>query len=141
MTVLYVDEDPEAGKTVCERLAKNYPTQRIVHAGSVLDASVKIRKYDPDMFILALYMPFIEGLLLAQEILNKGTEHPVIFLSAGSNKETIRLCSTIGKVHCVTKPVDFEALFYKLDTLMVEVFLKRFYSAKQCMQHSSRGVT
>lgn len=130
MTILYVDDDPDIVQMVCSRLSNNYPTQEIVFAENAFDALIQMREDEPDIFILDLYMPFIGGLRLAEAILSRGTEYPILFLSVCADEDTIRKCFDVGAVHYLRKPIDFDLLFYKLDNLMVEIFLKRFHKAK-----------
>lgn len=131
MTLLYVDDDADVTKMVIKFLSKNYPTQEIIHAENGFEAIYKIEEYDPDILLVDLFMPFLDGIRFVEHILKKSAEHQVIFLSVCNDPQMIRRCLATGAKYYIAKPINFDSLFYKIDTLMLEIFYKRLHQAKR----------
>lgn len=127
MTIMYVDDDADVSAMVLHMLSKNYPTQNVVHAENGIDALSKIRECDPDILLVDIYMPLLDGITFIEKYVS---ERLAIIVSACNDKKLMQRCLTVGARYYVTKPIDFDFLFYSMDTLMVEIFYKRFARAK-----------
>jgi CheY-like chemotaxis protein len=130
LTVLYVDDDVDIADMFSRRFKSNYPVHQIVHAENGFDALVKTRQLKPDLFLIDLSMPFVGGIELAQEIIRDGNHAPIVFLSDCLDEEAKEMCKRAGAAGFFTKPIDFNSLFYELDDMMLEVFVKRLDKAR-----------
>ncbi|MDX9811244.1 MAG: response regulator transcription factor [Bacteroidales bacterium] len=78
----------------------------------------------PDICVLDVMMPEMDGFTLAEKIKQEKPEMPVIFLTAKSLKEDIVRGLKIGADDYITKPFDPEVLILRINNI-----LKRAYSS------------
>lgn len=130
MTLLYVDDDVDVSNMVLRMLRKNYPTQKIIHAENPLEAIRTLSKCDPDIFLLDLLLPYLDGGEFAGFLGRAFPKHPILFVSVCRDPAAIERCMATGARSFFPKPVDFDVLFYTIDTLLVEIFYRRFHRAK-----------
>ncbi len=81
-------------------------------------------KVKPDICVLDVMMPEMDGFTLAEKIKDAQPEMPVIFLTAKSLKEDIVRGLKIGADDYITKPFDPEVLILRINNI-----LKRAYSS------------
>jgi DNA-binding response OmpR family regulator len=78
----------------------------------------------PDICVLDIMMPEMDGFSLAEKIKEASPDMPVIFLTAKSLKEDIVRGLKIGADDYITKPFDPEVLILRINNI-----LKRAYSS------------
>jgi DNA-binding response OmpR family regulator len=78
----------------------------------------------PDICVLDVMMPEMDGFSLAEKIKQANSDMPVIFLTAKSLKEDIVRGLKIGADDYITKPFDPEVLILRINNI-----LKRAYSS------------
>ena len=78
----------------------------------------KFKKYEFDICILDVMMPYKDGFTLAKEIRSKDKTTPIVFLTAKSMKEDVLKGYKIGADDYLTKPFDSEILLKKLEVLI-----------------------
>ncbi len=81
-------------------------------------------KVNPDLCVLDVMMPEMDGFTLAEKIKDAQPDIPVIFLTAKSLKEDIVRGLKIGADDYITKPFDPEVLILRINNI-----LKRAYSS------------
>ncbi len=114
--VLVVDDDIKMVKTI-ERLLynKNY----IVYSAlSGKDALTKLKETNPDIMLLDILMPEMDGYELCDKIKNNPSFStlPIIFLTEANDTEMIIKAFEHGAVDYVTKPFNSRILFARIDT-------------------------
>lgn len=70
-----------------------------------------------DLCILDVMMPNMDGFTLAEKIRARGSETPIIFLTAKNMKEDILRGYVVGADDYLNKPFDIEVLLLKLDVI------------------------
>lgn len=94
----------------------------VVTAVDGRDALEKVREHAPDLIILDVMMPNVNGWQVAEQL--KGdpiTSHiPIIFLSARAMEADIRKGATLGVESYVTKPFDPIELMDLVNRLLTE---------------------
>jgi CheY-like chemotaxis protein len=78
------------------------------------DALKFLQNHYPDMFILDIEMPKIDGYELAKKIKEKGHKAPIIFLTANATKEYVIQAVDVGAVDFIVKPVDKEHVLARI---------------------------
>jgi CheY-like chemotaxis protein len=73
---------------------------------SSADALRFLNKNRPDLFILDIEMPQLNGYELAEKIREIGQSAPIIFLTANSTKEYLIKAVTAGAVDFIVKPIN-----------------------------------
>ena len=104
--ILVADDDP----IIIQLLRVNLEMEGydVVTAGDGQDAVEKATKEDPDLIILDVMMPRMDGWAARLEILKDPNlaDTPVIFLSARAQQADLKKGLDAGAVEYVTKPFD-----------------------------------
>ncbi len=107
--VMVVDDDPDIRFVTCGLLELDFET---VQAESGLDALEKIERYEPDLVLLDISMPIMDGFATCRSIRRHDDfgEMPVFFLTALTNPESRQTAETVGCQGYIEKPFNTEAL-------------------------------
>jgi DNA-binding response OmpR family regulator len=76
----------------------------------------------PDLCVLDIMMPEMDGFTLAEKIREAAPELPLIFLTARSLKEDIVRGLKIGADDYITKPFDPEVLILRINNILKRVY-------------------
>jgi diguanylate cyclase (GGDEF)-like protein len=116
--VLVVDDDPLVQLLVHEALART--GMRIEEAGEGRQAIESVRRAPPDLVILDIELPDLDGLetCRAMRELPGGRELPVMILTAHSDSETIDRAFEVGATDFINKPIDLQLLQHRVRFLM-----------------------
>ena len=68
----------------------------------------------PDLFILDIEMPDMDGYELAKKIKEKGFKAPIIFLTGNASKEYVAKAIMVGGCDFIVKPIDKVRVMQKL---------------------------
>ena len=99
--ILVVDDETEISELIALYLSKNGYSVITAYTGySALDL---VAKHNPDLVVLDIFLPDIDGLELCQEI-RKKSDAPVIFLSCKSEETDKILGLAVGGDDYITKP-------------------------------------
>jgi DNA-binding response OmpR family regulator len=116
--ILYVEDDVNLGFVTTDNLKLHgYSTIFCKDGKAGLEA---FKKAKPDICILDVMMPEMDGFTLAKEIRKIDHEIPIIFLTAKTMKEDKITGFQTGADDYITKPFSIEELI-----LRIEVFLRR----------------
>jgi len=93
----------------------------ILEARNGSEALEVIRKHNPDLVLLDLYMPGMDGLEVIARMRAEGyLEIPVIVVSNEQNMEKIRELKEAGAGDYLTKPIDIDELVLKVNKFLNE---------------------
>ena len=73
-----------------------------------------LTSHTPDLFILDIEMPEMDGYTLAQKIKAQGHKAPIIFLTGNASKEYVAKAIQVGGVDFIVKPIDKTRVLAKL---------------------------
>ncbi|MDR0320364.1 MAG: response regulator [Treponema sp.] len=73
-----------------------------------------IKRNNPDLFLLDIEMPEMDGYELAKKIKESGQIAPVIFLTASATKGCVKKAAEAGAVDYIVKPIDSRKLLAKI---------------------------
>ena len=108
-TALIVDDDSEAVKFVRDRCLKM--GLQVQTASNGLQALVKARQNPPDVLIVDMHMPGLDGLSLCSTLLEPGRNPiDVIVMSGYSPKEAIERCGSFGATFASKGPKLWEQI-------------------------------
>lgn len=112
-TILCVDDERDILLILETALSDDY---KILTASSGADALAIAKKTPPDLFILDLMMPEMDGLQTFAEFkqVDQLSTIPCIFLTGVSDKEKIREALMLGTKYYLTKPFDLDELMEKV---------------------------
>ncbi|WP_448518131.1 response regulator transcription factor [Rhodoflexus sp.] len=116
--ILYVEDDLSLGFVTQDNLElRGYVVRHCENGKSALAA---FKEQRPDICVLDVMLPDLDGFSLAREIRQLDAEIPIIFLTSKSQKEDKLNGLRLGGDDYLTKPFSIEEL-----DLKIQVFLKR----------------
>jgi len=116
--VLLVDDEKEFVETLSERLEMREMGSTVVYSGE--EALSLLREEEPEVIVLDLRMPGIDGIEVLREIKRKHRHVEVIVLTGHGSKQDQEVCMRLGAFAYLQKPVDIE----KLSETMREAYRK-----------------
>jgi len=122
MKVLIAEDDRDFGNILAQYVTISGFTVR--HARDGNEAWEMFQQDKPDICVLDVMMPEMDGFSLGEKIKAKEPGVPIIFLTAKSLKEDIVRGLMIGADDYITKPFDPEILILRINNI-----LKRAYSS------------
>ncbi|MGH7828956.1 MAG: UDP-3-O-acyl-N-acetylglucosamine deacetylase, partial [Candidatus Binatia bacterium] len=107
-TILVVDDEDEIRESVSEILSdEGYRVVAAADGTKVLDL---IRKERPDLVLLDIWMPRVDGIGLLKEIKDREPEVEVIMISGHGNIHTAVTATKFGAFDFIEKPLSMEGL-------------------------------
>ncbi len=122
MKVLLAEDDRDFGNILSQYVTISGFDVTLARDGK--EAWEIFEKNKPDICVLDVMMPEMDGFTLAEKIKEAQPDIPVIFLTAKSLKEDIVRGLKIGADDYITKPFDPEVLILRINNI-----LKRAYSS------------
>jgi len=114
--VLVVDDEPNIRELV--EVALKFHGCAVAVSASGKDALHQVGAYDPDLMILDVMLPDMDGFEVCRTLRSEGNEVPVIFLTArDTTSDTIRGL-TLGGDDYVTKPFSLEELTARIRAVL-----------------------
>jgi CheY-like chemotaxis protein len=87
---------------------------KVVCVTSGAEALRFIEKKTPDLYILDVEMPEMDGYELALEILEKGKTAPIIFLTGNSDTQSVAKAMSVGAKDFIVKPANKEQVLSRI---------------------------
>lgn len=102
----------EADQTLAESIAATFGTSgaTVWHAETGADARAMLKRAAPDVILLDLSLPDVDGLVLCPMLRAESGEAPIIVLSPAPERNTTLLAFHVGADDVVSKPVDLDEL-------------------------------
>jgi two-component system OmpR family response regulator len=114
--VLVVDDEPNIRELV--EVALKFHGCAVAVSASGKDALHQVQTYEPDLMILDVMLPDMDGFEVCRTLRSDGNDVPVIFLTArDTTSDTIRGL-TLGGDDFVTKPFSVEALVARVRAVL-----------------------
>ena len=113
--ILLVEDDNNFGSILRDYLTLHSYETTLAKNG--IEGLEKFRKYNYDLCILDVMMPFKDGFSLASDIRAINEEVPLIFLTAKSLKDDVIKGFKIGADDYLIKPFDSEILLFKIKSI------------------------
>jgi DNA-binding response OmpR family regulator len=133
MKVLIAEDDRDFGNILSQYVTIS--GVEVILARDGKEAWELFNQDRPDICVLDVMMPEMDGFTLAEKIKQANPEMPFIFLTAKSLKEDIVRGLKIGADDYITKPFDPEVLILRINNI-----LKRVYSSVNDEYHISSTV-
>jgi len=109
-TVLVVDDEPNIRDIVRRLLKELDPKLKIEEACDGYEAGIKIGSLQPDLIIMDVMMPRVDGISLCKSIReNSETQHiKVLAITAFPEQDNVKKMYDAGADLCLIKPLQFE---------------------------------
>ena len=132
--LLVVEDEP----SICELLAASlrYAGFQVVTAAAGTEAVEKARRHRPDLIVLDIMLPDMDGFDVVRRLRSGGTHTPVVFLTARDATEDKIRGLTLGGDDYVTKPFSLEEVIAR-----IRAVLRRTDGDAQNPRHGSSSPT
>jgi len=109
-SVLVVDDEPNIREIVRRLLKELEPELRVEEACDGYEASIKIGSMQPDLVIMDVMMPRVDGISLCKSLRdNPKTQHiKVLAITAFPEQDNVKKMYDAGADLCLIKPLQFE---------------------------------
>lgn len=123
--ILVVDDDSDAMEFLAKGLLRN--GYEVVSACDGEEALVKIKTDDPDVILLDLVMPKLNGVEVLREVRRKFNDkwRPVIIVSAKTELESFKQCYGLDADHYLTKPCNMDNILRGIETMISLIPLRK----------------
>ncbi|MET3803120.1 response regulator of citrate/malate metabolism [Nakamurella sp. UYEF19] len=111
---LVVDDDFQVARIHAASVERVPGFAFIGQAHSAADAAAAVRRDRPDLMILDIYLPDLDGLALLRELASEGDAPDTIFITAARDITTVRSAMGLGAFYYLVKPFGFPALQQQL---------------------------
>jgi two-component system, sensor histidine kinase and response regulator len=124
-SILVVDDQPINVQLLKRKLERE--GIRIIAAYNGLEALEYVKKERPDLILLDLMMPDMDGIEVCQRLQNNEETRgiPVIFITARTAKESKIEGLGVGAVDYITKPIDLDETLARVQTQLRFVTINR----------------
>jgi DNA-binding response OmpR family regulator len=111
--VLYIEDEPYLARIVTETMElKGY---KVMHKSDGLRVLEHITSFSPDICVLDVMLPHIDGFSLGSTIRNIYPKLPIIFLTAKSQTQDVLEGFSAGGTDYLKKPFSMEELMVRID--------------------------
>ena len=119
-SILVVDDEPTIGEVVCRFLDRaGYETRVALDGNAALE---QMERQSPDLVVLDLMLPGIEGLEVMRRIRDRDRDHTAIILLTAKGEETDRVIGLrLGADDYVVKPFSPAELVARIDAVLRRV--------------------
>jgi two-component system OmpR family response regulator len=117
--VLVVDDEPSITDLVS--MALRYEQFDVRVAGNGREALATVEEFAPDLAVLDVMMPGIDGFEVARRLRNQGARLPILFLTARDATEDKIRGLTLGGDDYMTKPFSVEELVARIRAILRRV--------------------
>ena len=112
--IVVAEDDPITRMDICEILiAAGYTV--VGDASNGLQAIDLCRKHKPDLVLMDIKMPKLDGIQAGQIIMKENLVDALIILTAYSGKEFIEKVKTLGALGYIVKPIDEAKLIPQIE--------------------------
>ena len=113
--VLYVEDEESLALIVSDSL-EDYGFD-VIHRNNGMEALALFKKEKPDVLVIDIMMPAMDGFTLASEIRKMDMQVPILFLSAMTQNEDVVKGFHLGANDYVRKPFKIEELIVRIEAL------------------------
>ena len=112
--ILLADANPDFAKLLAETLAAEHDMELIGAAADGPEALEQLKSLKPDLLLLDLVLPKLDGLEVLRRLPETGCRCPVIVLSGFMNGQVVADCAALGAAYFMPKPCDTAALLERI---------------------------
>lgn len=118
-TLLYAEDEPQVQNEMVEYFGSYFKEVYLANDGN--EAIEFYRKYKPDVMIVDIYMPHLNGLELSALVRKNDFNTKIIVISAYSQTELMLKAINTNINHYIIKPANLETIKEMLDKLSSEL--------------------
>jgi len=119
--ILIVDDEVHVRKFV-RLIARSLGEAAIIEAGDGKEALAKYAAEAPDLVLLDVNMPVLDGVHTLTALLKQDANAKVVMLTSLANRQTIEKCLNAGAAGYIRKDTPRESILNELTTIVRETF-------------------
>lgn len=118
--ILVVDDDKIIVETIVQSLEEDEFGYEMISASDGFEAGLQVSHFKPDLLILDIMMPDINGYEVCQKVKSnpESKDTKIIVLSAYLNDEAFKQMKDYGADACFSKPLPLEQLKFEVAKLL-----------------------
>ena len=117
---MLIVDDQRGVRRLLEELFKREGWE-VICAGDGLEAIKYVEQQLPDLILMDVKMPNMNGLEATHEIMKKNPNIPIIMMTAYGEIEVVKQALDAGVKKCISKPFDIMLLRDMVNELMTEM--------------------
>ena len=117
LRIVVVDDCPEFLEIVCNLLETEGSIQVVGRANDGAEALDAVAEYKPDVLLMDVNMPYLDGLASAAIVLKLFPATSIVLMSAENSPELQRRCKACGVLALISKSSLIEALMAALQPI------------------------
>ncbi len=116
--ILIVDDEVDVVETLASRLKREGYAVCTAFDGE--EALLRVKEDDPDVILLDLIMPKLNGYEVLEQVRKRYTDkwRPVIIISAKTEFESVKQCYNLEADHYLTKPCTIDQILRGIETMI-----------------------
>ena len=118
LTILYVEDDNELREQFMRILKPKF--KEIYEASNGIEALEKYAEYSPDMMIVDINLPKIDGLEVIESVRKRDKTIPIVILSAYSDEDKLFRAIKLGLSEYLIKPIPHKKLLSLLEDMALK---------------------
>jgi response regulator of citrate/malate metabolism len=111
---LVVDDDFQVARIHAASIERVEGFTCIGQVHTAAEATAAVAELHPDLLVLDIYLPDMDGLSLLRELAAKGEAPDTIFITAARDVASVRSAMSLGAVYYLVKPFGFPQLQERL---------------------------
>ena len=135
---ILIAEDNLVNQVLMVEQFKNEGFNSILTAGNGREAIDTASEQTPDLILMDIQMPVMDGNEAIAELKKRGYEGPILALSALARREDIEKSLEAGAVDYITKPIDFDKFFLQISKYL-KVKQKQNKNKKETVEAKRRS--
>ena len=112
--ILLADASPDFAKLLADTFAAERDLELIGAAADGPETLSQLQSLKPDLLLLDLVLPKLDGLEVLRRLPETGCKCPVIVLSGFMNSQVVADCAALGAAYFMPKPCDTAALLERI---------------------------
>ena len=118
-TILYVEDELEVQANMSEYLESYFKKVYVASDGN--EALLLYKKFTPDVLLLDINLPNLDGLSVAKKVREKDKNIPILMLTAHTDEKKLLDALELRLTKYLVKPVSPKAFKEALDILVIEL--------------------
>lgn len=120
LNILIADDEPITRMDLRELLQES-GYNVVAEAGDGFDAVEACKKHHPDLVLMDIKMPFLDGLSASRLIIEENLADAVVLLTAYGEKEFVEEAKAIGISGYLVKPINVKSLIPTIELLFKHI--------------------
>ncbi len=116
--VMVVEDFPSFRRFICSKLDQRRDLRVVCEVSDGLEAVQKAKELKPDLILLDIHLPTMDGIEAARQILGHASETRIIFVSLEADANLVQQALKVGAVGYVLKTMAEPDLLLAVDAVL-----------------------